>query len=621
MKKNHQKRGPAIERAQEKQRPISLPLWFVALSLFILPALSFFAGRVAKRFIILENSRGEVAQDCGDDGATLKWQFNQEAMPHIVGYTSKVFENENVKLSKTAHAKSEVATCIEEQDNQCMIAASNKNVANAVSIGKHMLVDIEYVNSDFLDDETQLAQALVSSAKEARATLLSYHCHSMIPKGVTCTGIMPHGHISFHTWPDSGVILMDLYLSSSESILLVPGLSILEKNFAIPRASRSVQKPEQAPKLLWKQKQRGFDAEKDDNFLDDLFDVLDSFLPYKIQVPSVESLFQRIDIYDYIDGRFQSLESYEKSLEENGTYESLNPKLFLPSREVFLDGVLQSTRDGDEAYHEALVHPGMFTHSNPERVVIIGGGEGGTLREVLKHKSVKNVKMVEIDEIMTDISRKYLPFMNDCSDSKGSRAHCCFDDDRADVIFKDATEWLLDEFGDTDGPMAKMWASRHDEEDVEELLDVIVMDVLDPMFVIPEFADKLYSSGEFMQTLFDALKDDGVLIMQLGISPSSGNTDEYNSPTKQRSEVIDIITVLGFQSMHLYEEAHCEFNDPWSFLVACKDASCQRNFYRNEAEFELAIHKRIFGSHSGAPPHKFFDGSTMKNYQVPPRSW
>eukprot|EP00979_Chaetoceros_neogracilis_P016343 scaffold7766_cov194-Chaetoceros_neogracile.AAC.1 len=74
--------------------------------------------------------------------------------------------------------------------------------------------------------------------------------------------------------------------------------------------------------------------------------------------------------------------------------------MFEPNRLVFLDGVLQSTRDGIESYHEALVQPAMFAHPDPKRVAIIGGGEGATLGEVLKHNTVDTVMMIEIDESM-----------------------------------------------------------------------------------------------------------------------------------------------------------------------------------------------------------------------------
>ncbi|EEC45064.1 predicted protein, partial [Phaeodactylum tricornutum CCAP 1055/1] len=62
-----------------------------------------------------------------------------------------------------------------------------------------------------------------------------------------------------------------------------------------------------------------------------------------------------------------------------------------------LDNVVQSRRFGDAAYHEALVHPSLFLHPNPKRVAILGGGEGATLREILKHDTIEEVVMVEID--------------------------------------------------------------------------------------------------------------------------------------------------------------------------------------------------------------------------------
>jgi spermidine synthase len=146
------------------------------------------------------------------------------------------------------------------------------------------------------------------------------------------------------------------------------------------------------------------------------------------------------------------------------SYESTHPELFEPDRIVFLDGVLQSRRSGDAAYHEALVHPAMFTHRNPERVAIIGGGEGATLREVLKHNTVEKVVMVEIDEQMVRLSREYLPSWSDCSVIVGSSRNC-FDDPRSEVHYTDAFQWFIDRFP-TSGERA------------EEPFDVIIMDAL-----------------------------------------------------------------------------------------------------------------------------------------------
>ena len=160
----------------------------------------------------------------------------------------------------------------------------------------------------------------------------------------------------------------------------------------------------------------------------------------------------------------QSLEDYKKSLKNDDSYQSKNPELFEPDRIVYLDGVLQSRRSGEAAYHETLIHPSMFAHKNPKRVAIIGGGEGASLREVLKHKTVENVTMIEIDRIMVDVSRKYIPSWSDCSELEGS-AESCFDDPRVEVQYRDAFAWFIDNFPPGKPPLI-------------EPFDVIVMDAL-----------------------------------------------------------------------------------------------------------------------------------------------
>jgi spermidine synthase len=87
----------------------------------------------------------------------------------------------------------------------------------------------------------------------------------------------------------------------------------------------------------------------------------------------------------------------------------------------------------------------MFAHSNPQRVAIIGGGEGATLREVLKHSTVEKVMMIEIDKGMVDLSRQYLPSWSDCSNIDGGTSSC-FDDPRVEIHYMDAFQWFIDTF-------------------------------------------------------------------------------------------------------------------------------------------------------------------------------
>lgn len=177
---------------------------------------------------------------------------------------------------------------------------------------------------------------------------------------------------------------------------------------------------------------------------------------------STQTEFQYVDVYDALLPTVQNAENYQKSLSNDGSYEATHPGFFAPDRIVFLDGVMQSRRSGDAAYHEALVHPAMFAHSNPKRVAIIGGGEGATLREVLKHNTVEKVVMIEIDEMMVSLSREYLPEWNDCSILKGS-TDSCFDDPRVEMYYEDAFAWFIDRYGG---------------ENHAESFDVIIMDEL-----------------------------------------------------------------------------------------------------------------------------------------------
>ncbi len=77
-------------------------------------------------------------------------------------------------------------------------------------------------------------------------------------------------------------------------------------------------------------------------------------------------------------------------------------------RTLYLDGVLQTTEKDEFIYHEMISQPILFAHPKPERVLVIGGGDGGTIREVLKHKNVKEVLLAELDGKVVEVSQKHL---------------------------------------------------------------------------------------------------------------------------------------------------------------------------------------------------------------------
>ncbi len=117
---------------------------------------------------------------------------------------------------------------------------------------------------------------------------------------------------------------------------------------------------------------------------------------------------------------------------------------------LLLDGIVQTTERDEFIYHEMMVHVPMLSHHDPKKILIIGGGDGGILREVLRYKSIEKATIVEIDPLVIEFCKEYLPDI-----SKGA-----FDDDRTDLIIADGAVFVSE--------------SR-------EKFDVIIIDSTDPV--------------------------------------------------------------------------------------------------------------------------------------------
>ena len=144
---------------------------------------------------------------------------------------------------------------------------------------------------------------------------------------------------------------------------------------------------------------------------------------------------------------------------------------------LILDGVVQVDEKYEYLYHEMIVHVPMFAHPNPEDVLIIGGGDGGSLREVLKHKTVKRAVLVDIDKEVIETSKKFFPTL-----SSG------FEDNRAIILNEDGYKYI---------------------KECESEFDIVIVDSTDPV----GFAHVLVTE-EFFRFVFKALKDDGIYVGQ-----------------------------------------------------------------------------------------------------------
>jgi spermidine synthase len=434
-------------------------------------------------------------------------------------------------------------------------------------------------------------------------TLLSYHCHSLVPAGVSCVGVLLESHISFHTWPDEGVITLDLFTCGSKPLL--PVVATIEEQFGI---GTNV-------KTQWSHELRGFrsDEEKKKNYLSDSSDlsfwVLSSLeMHSKKQIYSGSTKFQRVDIWDVVDS--VDTPTYADVIKHNmtpGDPRLRDPDYTTPDRMLFLDGTIQSISATERIYHEAMVHPAMFAHPHPKRVAILGGGEGATLREVLKHKTIEKATMIEIDEELVALSRQYLAYCNDCSDLV-NRTDNCFDDPLADMQFADGRKWFMDRYGGNE-------ASQY------ESYDVILVDALDPEDNT-EISDMLYSDEQFLSSMVNSLSDEGVLAIQIGTAATIDDPRPEYGIYKNRERLFNMLEAMEqVQTMLVYEEPHCGFLEPHAFLIICKNVECRSRWYARSDQVDYEIYDRISRTHSKDRALSFFDGTTQRSYQWPKKGW
>jgi spermidine synthase len=174
---------------------------------------------------------------------------------------------------------------------------------------------------------------------------------------------------------------------------------------------------------------------------------------------------------------------------------------------LMLDGITQLTTKDEFIYHEMMAHVPLFTLENPKNILIIGGGDGGIAREVLKHKSVELCTLVEIDRTIVDISLKYLPEIPDQA----------FDDYRMNLVIQDGLEFL---------------------KNTDKKFDVIIVDSTDP-----QGPGAVLFSKNFYNLCKNAMKDNSSIIVTQNGAP-------LFQPTELKNASIFLKEVFAFSTAY-----------------------------------------------------------------------
>lgn len=192
---------------------------------------------------------------------------------------------------------------------------------------------------------------------------------------------------------------------------------------------------------------------------------------------------------------------------------------------LLLDGNWQSSVADEFLYHEPLVHPAMVLHGAPRSVAILGGGEGATLREVLRWNEVESVTMVDLDGEVVAECKQHLPEMH-----QGA-----FDDPRTELLIDDAREWL------------KTVQTKH---------DVIISDLSEPLEHGPAF--ELFTR-EYFQQVRQVLAPEGYFVLQAG-SVAPNDIEIFARVARTLSAV--------FEHARPYQSHVPSFAAPWGFVLA-----------------------------------------------------
>lgn len=216
------------------------------------------------------------------------------------------------------------------------------------------------------------------------------------------------------------------------------------------------------------------------------------------QIYSSQSEFQRIDIFESKEfGRF-----------------------------LTLDGYMMLTEKDEFIYHEMIVHVPMSVHPNVKNVLVIGGGDGGTVRELTRYKDIENIDLVEIDEEVVSCCKKYL-----------QQTACGFDDERVHIYYEDGLKFVR----------------RHVNE-----YDLILVDSTDPFGP----GEGLFTK-EFYGNCYKALKEDGIMVNQ---HESPFYPNDALAMQRAHKRIVDSFTISRVYQAHIptYPSGH------WLFGFASK---------------------------------------------------
>lgn len=345
------------------------------------------------------------------------------------------------------------------------------------AIGWQCVLDLHNCATPHLDDIDWVRTTMLDAARQAQATIVTQQFHRFAPHGISGIVVIGESHLAIHVWPERAFAAIDVFTCNSQLNMRAAADWLVEAFGATEAHRLCLQRghADLAAGTITHDKSRAF-----------------ALAPFPSVGSSAGEL--RDDLYiDHDDGKGGHWFVANRTIAAQRTacqgVEIIEFAHF--GRALMLDGKLQSAECDEYIYHEALVQPALCLHPAPRRVLIIGGGEGATAREVLKHPVVEEVVMVDFDRELVALAREYLPSWHLAS----------FADSRLRFFVRDGYEFVT--------------TARTN-------YDVIIIDVVDSFEGGP--AEALYTR-EFYRVLKRRLAPGGILVVQAMECDASESND------------------------------------------------------------------------------------------------
>jgi spermidine synthase len=425
------------------------------------------------------------------------------------------------------------------------------NFADQRGIGWQGVIDLHHCASPHLDDIGWVRSTMLEAARRAEAMVVNEQFHRFEPHGISGVVVIGESHLAVHIWPERAFAAVDVFTCNSGLKMraaaewLAEAFGAADPRFVyfirgcepvLPADSELIREPRAFNGLT----PISCDEPGDDIYIDQDNGIGGHWFVVDGTIASKRTPYQTAEIMEF--AHF--------------------------GRALVLDGKLQSAERDEYIYHEALVHPALCAHFRPRRVLIIGGGEGATAREVLKHPTIETVVMVDIDSHLVALAREHLQ----------SWHRDAFNDPRLEVVICDGYEFA---------------------KSTTERFNVVIVDIVDSFEEGP--AEALYTA-EFYRTLKDRLAPGGILVIQ----GMECDTSEWRGHLRVRQSLREL-----FGYVRSYQAFIPSYGSPWGFVMA-SDSVDPRALCA--ADIDDAIARRRLSAHL-----LFYDGNTHQGLFALPK--